>query len=518
MDMCSSGGSSAFSLFHLVSVLSAAMADVRAEDLVQVAQSMPPQEMQATHAVESTPMPEAQSVDVTAVAEAALHASAEIALAATAGHFTAAEVPSAPTAEEFAEVAAELQSCEEVAIESTPMPETQFVDVTAAAEAATHASDEIALAAPVCRFTPAEFASAPIAEELAEVRQASQVASWVQAETIEADVASDAQKYRVEGPTEEHESDGSVCATEPDTPNDDNVRPLLSKGILSDDEIVPASNIVRNDDMSSEKAPVVAALATLRSSARVHSEDKVEATVDETAQPSTPVVKALASDPVMNEVEEATGDAEHANECGVAEPRVVAQGECLAAVDSTAVMVEVASTDSCAGGNVDSSDISTKPQSCEVVAVDAQEPGADHEIAAEVVDDSDVDSRARPSATEDCKGESRAPLEIDSNSVVVEDQALVPLGAAGASGAGMCTFDLNAVHDEASCQASSKRSLSDGEAVLSNKRARIDDISSVEATLAAAEAAPNPPATAHEQSEVEDFSDEAAQSSILVPH
>ena len=69
-----------------------------------------------------------------------MHASDETSLATTASHFTAAEVASAPTAEQVAEVAAEPLSFAGVA-------ETQSVDVTAAAEAARHASVETALAA-----------------------------------------------------------------------------------------------------------------------------------------------------------------------------------------------------------------------------------------------------------------------------------------------------------------------------------------------------------------------------------
>ena len=55
-----------------------------------------------------------------------------------------AEVSSAPTAEEIAEVPAEPQSRADVAAESISMFETQSVDVTAATEVATHASDEFA--------------------------------------------------------------------------------------------------------------------------------------------------------------------------------------------------------------------------------------------------------------------------------------------------------------------------------------------------------------------------------------
>ena len=73
--------------------------------------------------VESIAMPEAQSDSLTAVAEAAMHASDETSLATTASHFTAAEVASAPTAEQVAEVAAEPLSFAGVAVESISMPE-----------------------------------------------------------------------------------------------------------------------------------------------------------------------------------------------------------------------------------------------------------------------------------------------------------------------------------------------------------------------------------------------------------
>jgi len=130
--------------------------------------------------VESIAMPEAQSASLTAVAEAAMHASDETSLATTACHFTAAEVASAPTAEQVAEVAAEPLSiagiavesiapiaeelaqvalapltCEAVVVQLTPMLETQSVDMTAAAETAMRASDEIALAIPA--VTPARL-------------------------------------------------------------------------------------------------------------------------------------------------------------------------------------------------------------------------------------------------------------------------------------------------------------------------------------------------------------------------
>ena len=90
-------------------------------------------------------MPEAKPAYLTAVVEAATHASGEIDLADTAVYFTA-EVSSAPIVEELAQVAVKLLSCEEVVVQLTPLLETQSVDMTAAAEAATQASDEIALA------------------------------------------------------------------------------------------------------------------------------------------------------------------------------------------------------------------------------------------------------------------------------------------------------------------------------------------------------------------------------------
>ena len=82
--------------------------------------------------VESTPKSETRFVDLPAEAGAATHTSDEISLAATAGRLTSAEVSPAPTAEELAEVPAESQTCEEVAVEPTPLLVTQSVDVTAA--------------------------------------------------------------------------------------------------------------------------------------------------------------------------------------------------------------------------------------------------------------------------------------------------------------------------------------------------------------------------------------------------
>jgi len=73
--------------------------------------------------VESIAMPDAQSASLTAVAEAAIHASDETSLATTASHFTAAEVSSAPTAEQVAEVAAEPLPFAGVAVDSISMPE-----------------------------------------------------------------------------------------------------------------------------------------------------------------------------------------------------------------------------------------------------------------------------------------------------------------------------------------------------------------------------------------------------------
>ena len=90
-------------------------------------------------------MPEAKPAYLTAVVEAATHASGEIDLADTSVYFTA-EVSFAPIVEELAQVAVKHLSCEEVVVQLTPLLETQSVDMTAAAKAATQASDEIALA------------------------------------------------------------------------------------------------------------------------------------------------------------------------------------------------------------------------------------------------------------------------------------------------------------------------------------------------------------------------------------
>ena len=121
--------------------------------------------------VESTPKSETRFVDLPAEAGAATHTSDEISLAATAGRLTSAEVSPAPTAEELAEVPAESQTCEEVAVEPTPLLVTQSVDVTAAAEAAEHASDEFALTFTAGHFGAAEVASAPTAEDSRRLRR-----------------------------------------------------------------------------------------------------------------------------------------------------------------------------------------------------------------------------------------------------------------------------------------------------------------------------------------------------------
>ena len=76
-------------------------------------------------AVESNRMLGTEPVDVAPDAKAATRACGKISLAATAGKFTAAKVASTPTAEVLAEVAAVLQSYEEVAVVSISMLVTQ---------------------------------------------------------------------------------------------------------------------------------------------------------------------------------------------------------------------------------------------------------------------------------------------------------------------------------------------------------------------------------------------------------
>ena len=137
-----------------------------AEELAQVA--LAPLSCEAV-VVQSTPMLETQSVDMTAAAETAMCASDEIALAipaVTPARLWLLRLQPRRNSRKQQRI---LNSVKEVLVESIAMPEAQSASLTAVAEAAMHASDETSLATTASHFTAAEVASAPTAEQVAEV-------------------------------------------------------------------------------------------------------------------------------------------------------------------------------------------------------------------------------------------------------------------------------------------------------------------------------------------------------------